>query len=114
MNTTFYEKNKKRIVMRTEKKEDTGEKKGLMVTEETIVHGTNKDLILMGREGVASTLANEDNVDKIMTDLDQYQKMIAQMKETLKTERGEGQSLKRKHEDMLSKIDKSKEACQTL
>ena len=36
------------------------------------------------------------------------------MKETLKRERDEGQGLKRKHEDMLSKIEKSKEACQTL
>ena len=69
---------------------------------------------LMAREGVASSLANEDNVDKIMTDLEQSQKKIAQMKETLKRERGEGQSLKRNPEDMLSKIEKSKEACQTL
>ena len=36
------------------------------------------------------------------------------MKESLKRERGEGQSLKRKHEDMLTMIEKSKEACQTL
>ena len=36
------------------------------------------------------------------------------MKETLKRERDEGQSLKRKHEDMLGKIEKSKEAWQTL
>ena len=36
------------------------------------------------------------------------------MKKTLKRERSEGQSLKRKHEDMLSKIEMSKEACQTL
>ena len=49
-----------------------------------------------------------------MTNLEQYQKKIAQMKETLKRERREGQSLKRKHEDMLNKIENSKEACQTL
>ena len=85
-----------------------------MRTEKTIVHGTNKDPRLMGRAGVASALDNEDNADKIMTNLEQYQKKIAQMKETLKRERGEGQSLKRKLEDMLSNIEKSKEACQTL
>ena len=36
------------------------------------------------------------------------------MKETLKKERGEGQSLKKKHEEILSEIENSKEACQTL
>ena len=85
-----------------------------MVNEKTIFHGTDKDLRLVARVGVASTLANEDNVDKIMTDLEQYQKKIVEMKETLKRERGEGQSLKRKHEDMLIKIENSKEACQNL
>ena len=49
-----------------------------------------------------------------MNDLEQYKKKVFQMKETLKKERGEGQSLKRKHADILSEIDKSKEACQTL
>ena len=85
-----------------------------MVTEKTIVHGTDKDPRLLAREGVASALANEDNVDKIMTDLEQYRKKVVQMKETMKKERGERQSLKRKHEDILSEIEKSKEACQIL
>ena len=100
--------------MRTEKKVDTKEKKGIMVTEKTIVYGTDKDPRFLAKVGVASALANEDNVDKIMTDLEQYKKKVVQMKETLKKERGEGQSLKRKHEDILSEIEKSKEACQTL
>ena len=68
----------------------------------------------MARASVALALANEDNVDKIMTDLEQSQKKIAQMKETLKRERDEGQSLKRKHEDMLSTIEESREEFQTL
>ena len=81
-----------------------------MVTEKTIVHGIDKDPRLMEREGIALALGNEDNVDKILTNLEQSRKKIAQMKETLKRERDEGQSLKRKHEDMLSTIEKSKEA----
>ena len=85
-----------------------------MRTEKTIFHGTHKDPRLMARAGVSSTLSNEDNVEKIMTDLEQYNKKVVQMKETLKKERGKGQSLKRKHEDILSEIEKSKEACQTL
>ena len=84
-----------------------------MVTENTLVHGTNKDPRLMARDGVATTLNTEYNVDKIMTNLEQYKKNISQMKETLKRERHEGQSLKRKYEDMLSEIEESKVECQT-
>ena len=100
--------------MITEKKVDTGEKQGIMVTEKKIIHGTDKDPRLLAKESVASALANEDNVDKIMTDLEQYKKKVVQMKETLKKERGEGQILKRKHEYILNEIEKSREACQIL
>ena len=114
LNTIFYDKVKKRIVKRTEKKVNTRGKKGVMVTEKAVVHGTDKDLILMAMASVATTLATEDNVDKIMTDLEQSQKKIAQLKETLKRERDESQSLKRKYEGMLSDIEESKAECQTL
>ena len=100
--------------MRNEKRVDIGEIQGVMVTKKTIVHGTDKDPRLLAWAGVVSTLANEDNVDKIMTDLEQYKKKIVQMKETLKKERGKGLSLKRKHEYILSEIKKSREACQIL
>ena len=36
------------------------------------------------------------------------------MKETLKKERDENQSLKRKYEDIISEIEESKVECQTL
>ena len=114
LNTIFYDKPKKRIAQRTEKKVDTGGNKGVMVTKKIVVHGNNKYLIQMEKVGVALSLATEDNVDKIMTELEQSKKKIAQMKETLKRERGEGQSLKRKHEEMLNKIENLKEACQNL
>ena len=61
LNTIFYDKNKKRIAMRTEKKVDTREKKGMMVTKKKIIHGTDKDPRLLERERVASALANEYN-----------------------------------------------------
>ena len=69
--TIFYDKERKRIVKRTEKKVDTGGKPGRMVTEKIVVHGTDKDPRLIERDGVALTLATKDNVDRIMTDLDQ-------------------------------------------
>ena len=100
--------------MRIEKKVDTGEKQGILRNEKTNFQGTDKDPRLLARGGVAVALSNEDNVDKIMTDLKEYKKKVVQMKETLKKERGEGQTLKRKHEEILSEIEKSKETCQTL
>ena len=93
-NTIFYDKEKKRIVKRTEKKVNIGGKPGVMVTDKTVVHGTHKDPRLIERAGVALTLATEDNVDIIMTDLEQYEKRVMQLKETLKKERSESQSLK--------------------
>ena len=85
-----------------------------MVIEKKMVHGTDKNPRLMARAGVGTSLATEDNVDKIMMDLEQSQKNIAQFKEILKRERDESQSLKRKYEDMLSEIEESKAECQTL
>ena len=69
-NTIFYDKEKKRIVKRTEKKVNTGGKPGMMVTDKIVVHGNNKDPRLIERDGVSLTLAIEDNVDRIMTDLE--------------------------------------------
>ena len=48
-NTIFYDKEKKRIVKRTEKKIDTGWQSGKMVTDKTLVHGTHKDPRLIAR-----------------------------------------------------------------
>ena len=69
-NTIFYDKEKKRIVKRIEKKVDTRGKPGRMVTDKIVVHGTHKDPRLIARDGVALTLASEDNVDRIMNDLE--------------------------------------------
>ena len=67
----------------------------------------------MERAGAALSLATEDNVDRIMMDLEKSQKKVTQLKETLKKERNESQNLKRKYEDMISEIEVSKAECQT-
>ena len=82
--------------------------------DKTVVHGTHKDPRLMARVGVALTLANEDNMDMIMIDLEQSWKNVAQLKETLKKERDESQNLKRKYEDMIGEVKVSRTECQTL
>ena len=85
-----------------------------MVTEKTVIHVTNKYPKLFIGAGEASALANVDIVDKMVDDLEQYKEKASQMRETLKKELGEGQSLKRKHEDSLIELEKFREACQIL
>ena len=53
---------------------------------------------------MALTQATEDNVDRLMTDLDKSGKNAAQLKDTLKNERDEGNKLKIKFEDMHNEV----------
>ena len=85
-----------------------------MITDKTLVYGTDVDLRLTVRARVALTQAIEDNVDRLMTDLEQSRKNVAQLKETLKKERDEGHKLKRKYEDMQNEVRTSKTELQTL
>ena len=76
--TIFYDKEKKRIVKRTKKKVETGGQSGKMITDKTMVYGTDADPRLTVRAGVALTQDTEDNVDRLMTDLEQSKKNAAQ------------------------------------
>ena len=42
-----------------------------MITDKTLVYGTDADLRLTTRAGVALTQATKDNVDRLMMDLEQ-------------------------------------------
>ena len=48
-----------------------------------MVHGTDKDPRFTIRSGEALIHASKDNVDQIMTDLEQSRKSVAQLKDTL-------------------------------
>ena len=54
-NTIFYDKEKKMIVKRTEKKVEIGGQPGKMITDKTLVYGTDADPRLTTRVGVALT-----------------------------------------------------------
>ena len=45
-----------------------------MITDKTLVHGTDVDPRLTTRAGLALTQATEDNVDRLMTNLEQSRK----------------------------------------
>ena len=61
-----------------------------MINDKTVVYGTDKDPRFTIRAGAALIHAYEDNVDRIMTDLEQSKKSIAQLKDTLRRERERG------------------------
>ena len=107
-NTIFYDRETKRIVKRTEMKVETGEQSGKMINDTTMVYGTDNDPRFTLRARVALIHASEDNVDWIMTDLEQSKKYAAQLKDTLRREREESSRMKRKFEDMKHEIKSSK------
>ena len=107
-NTIFYNRERKRIVKRIERKVKTGGQLGTMINDTTMVYGIDKDPRFTMQAGVASIHASEDNVDRIMSDLEQSKKSVAQLKDTLRREREESNKLKRKFEDMQHEIKSSK------
>ena len=71
-----------------------------MINDATVVYGTDKDPRFTIRAGATLIHASEDNVDRIMTDLEQSKKSSSQLKDTLRKEREENNRLKRKFEDI--------------
>ena len=71
-----------------------------MITDMAVMLGTDQDPRFTLRVGSAFIQDSEDNVGKIITDLEQSQKSSAQLKDTLRKEREESNRLKRKYEDM--------------
>ena len=71
-----------------------------MITDTAVMLGTDLDPRLTIRAGTAILHASEDNIDKVMIELESYNKPSAQLKDTLKKEREEGNKLKRKFEHL--------------
>ena len=113
-NTIFYDRERKIIVKRIERKVETRGKSGKMINDTTVVYGTDKDPKFTIRAGAALIHASEDNVDRIMTDLEQSKKSSSQLKDTLRREREENNRLKRKFEDIQQEIKSSKAELQSL
>ena len=113
-NTIFYDKERKRIVKRTERKVETRGESDKMINATTIIYGTDKNPRFTIKAGAALIHASEDNVDKIMTDLEHSKKYSSQLKDTLRKEREENNKLKRKFEDVQKEIKSSKDELQVL
>ena len=99
---------------RTERKVETGGQSGKMINDTIVVYGIVKDPRFTIRVGDALNHASEDNVDRILTDLEQSKKSASQLKDTLRREREESSRLKRKFEDIQHEIKSSKPELQFL
>ena len=85
-----------------------------MITDTAVMSGTDQDPRFTLRAGSAFIQASEDNVGKIITDLEQSKKSSAQLKDTLRKEREESNRLKRKYEDMQREMKSSRAEVQAL
>ena len=113
-NTVYYDRATKRIMKRIEEKVESGNMLGKMITDTTIMLGIDQDPRLTLRAGTALLHASEDNMDKVITGLEQSKKSSAQLKDTLRKEREESNKLKRKYEDMQREMKSSRAEVQDL
>ena len=107
-NTVYYDKATKRIMRRTEKKVEAKDLSGKMVTDTAIMLGTDKDPRFTIRAGAAMIDASEDNINRVMIELESAKKTSSQLKGTLRKERDEGNRLKRKYKHMQRELESSK------
>ena len=91
-----------------ESKVESGGFPGKMITNTPVALGTDQYLRFTIRAGAAWIQASEDNVDRIMTNLELSKKSFAQLNDTLRKEREESNRLKRKYEDMQREMKSSK------
>ena len=113
-NTVYYDRATKRIMKRTERKVEAEGMPGKMITDTAVMLGTDLDPRLTIRAGTAILHASEDNIDKVMTELESYKKSSAQLKDTVKREREEGNRLKQKFEHLQREMKTAKAELQTL
>ena len=79
-----------------------------MITDKAMMVGTNVDTRFTIRAGTAAIHASEDNIDRMMIELELAKKTSSQLKDTLRKEREEGNRLKRKYEHVLREMESSK------
>ena len=115
LDTILFDKNKKTIVRRSEKRLNISDQPNVVtVTEKTVMQGTNEDPQFLASVSITSTQYNADNVNKLVGDVEHYKEIMLKMKDTLVKERGEGWELKRKHEAITYEFERLQKAYQAL
>ena len=106
--TVYYDRATKRIMRRTEQKIEAEGMTSTMITDKAVMVGTDKDPKFVIRAGRTAIDATEDNVDRMMKEIDSTKKTSAQLKDTLRKEREDGNRLKRKYEHVLKEMEATK------
>ena len=83
-NIVYYDRATKRIMKRTERKVEAGNMPGKMIIDTAVMLGIDQDPRLTLRARTTLLHASEDNMDKVITDLEQSKKSSAQLKDTLR------------------------------
>ena len=84
--TVYYDRATKRIMRRTEKKVEAKDLSGKMVTDTAVMLGTDKDPRFKIIAGAAMIDASEDNINRVMIELESAKKTSSQLKDTLRKE----------------------------
>ena len=106
--TVYYDRATKRIMRRMEKKVEAKDLSGKMVTDTAVMLGIDKYPMLTIRARAALIDASADNINQVLIELELVKKTSAQLKDTLRKERDEGNRLKRKYEHMQRELESSK------
>ena len=76
-NTVYYDRATKRIMKRTERRIETGNMPGKMISNTVVMLGTDQDPRFTLRAGAALIDASEDNINRVMTELESSKKSSA-------------------------------------
>ena len=92
--TVYYDRATKRIMRRTERKIEVEGMTSKMISDKSMMVGTDTDPRFIISSGKAAIHASEDNIDRLMKEVESTKKTSSQLKDTLRKEREEGNKLK--------------------
>ena len=93
---------------RTKRKIEAEGMASTMITDKAVMVGTDKDPRFVIRAGKAAIHATEENIDRMMIEIESSKKTSAQLKDTLRREREDGNRLKRKYEQVFKEMEATK------
>ena len=85
--TVYYDRATKRIMRRTEKKIEAEGMTSKMISDIAVMVGTDVDPRFTISAGKVAIHASEDNIDRMMNEIESTKKTSSQLKDTLRKER---------------------------
>ena len=104
----YYDRATKRIMRRIERKVGAEEMASKMISDKAVMVGIDVDPRFTISAGKATIHASEDNIDRMMNEIESTKKTSSQLKDTLRKEREESNKLKRKYDHVLREMEATK------